>query len=564
MIQTLAFTLLAAFSSCSNNSIEPIIDPVDPPMTNSIIAGSFDSPYNRYSKGDKHIAQTNAFRAEIMWSDTVWSNDRTHRQLILWSNAGDVSGVKYKAGDLQSGSNLISADNVRIREAVYVLGDNRSLDCGEQGSRQEVYIADALQTSVSDKISSTDPTKLWLTIDIPKGTPAGLYEGKFYAIESNGTEIPFSIKMLVVNRELPDVKDWQFHLDIWQFPFQLTKLCQSNGVTVVPFSAEYESLMKPFYEMLADAGQKVVSTYIKDGAFNKGETMVDWSLDKSNNWQFDYTKFDKFVEFMTSVGIDKQISAFSPAGWSNSVTFYNENTGKSETKYLSFGSADYNTIWSAFLNSFKAHLSTKGWLNKTVIYLDEAENDHTRQIVNMIRSNWSGWKIGLAGREIDTDIERELYDYSTIYGYDRKATNNTVATFYTSCSQQYPNNYVTKEAAAADMTWMSWYAAGGGFNGYLRWAFDYWTKIDPLNVQDGANSAGDFNMIYRTDNSANSQPIGSIRFELLRYGIQDYEKIRILNNAQINSLVRTINKTTASESKSTVMAGQKALKQASL
>ena len=383
----------------------------------------------------------------------MWSNDRTHRQLILWSNAGDVSGVKYKAGDLQSGSNLISADNVRIREAVYVLGDNRSLDCGEQGSRQEVYIADALQTSVSDKISSTDPTKLWLTIDIPKGTPAGLYEGKFYAIESNGTEIPFSIKMLVVNRELPDVKDWQFHLDIWQFPFQLTKLCQSNGVTVVPFSAEYESLMKPFYEMLADAGQKVVSTYIKDGAFNKGETMVDWSLDKSNNWQFDYTKFDKFVEFMTSVGIDKQISAFSPAGWSNSVTFYNENTGKSETKYLSFGSADYNTIWSAFLNSFKAHLSTKGWLNKTVIYLDEAENDHTRQIVNMIRSNWSGWKIGLAGREIDTDIERELYDYSTIYGYDRKATNNTVATFYTSCSPQYPNNYVSKKVYHADMSW---------------------------------------------------------------------------------------------------------------
>ena len=100
MIQTLAFTLLAALCSCSNHSIEPTTDPVDPPTTKSTIAGSFDSPYNRYSKGDRHIAQTNAFRAEIMWSDTDWSNDRTRRQLILWRNAGDVSGVKDKKGDL--------------------------------------------------------------------------------------------------------------------------------------------------------------------------------------------------------------------------------------------------------------------------------------------------------------------------------------------------------------------------------------------------------------------------------------------------------------------------------
>ena len=48
------------------------------------------------------------------------------------------------------------------------------------------------------------------------------------------------------------------------------------------------------------------------------------------------------------------------------------------------------------------------------------------------------------------------------------------------------------------MSWMAWYAQARGFDGYLRWAYDYWTKPDVTDIQDGANTAGDFNMIYRT------------------------------------------------------------------
>ena len=69
----------------------------------------------------------------------------------------------------------------------------------------------------------------------------------------------------------------------------------------------------------------------------------------------------------------------------------------------------------------------------------------------------------------------------------------------------FPNNYVSKETSPAEMVWMSWYAAAKGLNGYLRWAFDYWLSSDPLNIQDGTNTAGDFHMIYRTDNTGFKQ-----------------------------------------------------------
>ena len=35
-------------------------------------------------------------------------------------------------------------------------------------------------------------------------------------------------------------------------------------------------MVKPFYLLLADAGQKCITTYIKDGAFRDGQSMVKW------------------------------------------------------------------------------------------------------------------------------------------------------------------------------------------------------------------------------------------------------------------------------------------------
>ena len=58
------------------------------------------------------------------------------------------------------------------------------------------------------------------------------------------------------------------------------------------------------------------------------------------------------------------------------------------------------------------------------------------------------------------------------------------------------------------------------------------------HVRDGSNTAGDFSLIYRSDNSLSSVPLSSIRLELLREGIQDYEKMRILSTNLMNPVVQ--------------------------
>ena len=136
MINILLFSAFITLISCDKSGTEdiPVNPPVEPPVEEVSIAGSYDSPYNRYSKGDKHIGQNNSAKVETIWSDTVWINDRVHKQLVLWSTQNEVSNIKYNITDLRSNSNLISASNITLREVTYVLGDSRALECGDRKS----------------------------------------------------------------------------------------------------------------------------------------------------------------------------------------------------------------------------------------------------------------------------------------------------------------------------------------------------------------------------------------------------------------------------------------------
>ena len=60
-----------------------------------------------------------------------------------------------------------------------------------------------------------------------------------------------------------------------------------------------------------------------------------------------------------------------------------------------------------------------------------------------------------------------------------------------------------------------------GFDGFLRWAYNSWPENPMIDSRYIKWPAGDTYFIY-------PGPLSSVRFERLREGIQDYEKIRIL------------------------------------
>lgn len=169
------------------------------------------------------------------------------------------------------------------------------------------------------------------------------------------------------------------------------------------FSSEYFTLVKPFYQLLADAGQKVITAYIKDGAFNKGQTMVKWHEAADGKWSFDYTGFDKFVAQMMSWGLADKSVVF--LWWDGTLPSDILMLGEARTLKLTVGSDEYRTVWNEFLDSFERHLKTKGWFEKTVLYMDEIREDEMRQVVSFIKQHNPDWKIGLAGSAVSSDVE---------------------------------------------------------------------------------------------------------------------------------------------------------------
>jgi hypothetical protein len=91
--------------------------------------------------------------------------------------------------------------------------------------------------------------------------------------------------------------------------------------------------------------------------------------------------------------------------------------------------------------------------------------------------------------------------------------------YYVCCNPPRPNNFVF--SAPVEGRYLGWYAAAYGYSGFLRWAYDAWPADPTRDARHTLWPAGDCFLVYPGGNT-------SIRFEKLREGIADHEKILIL------------------------------------
>lgn len=493
-----------------------------------VIQGSFESKFKRYQKGDVFLGdpiQT--------WDVVGWKGERIHKQIILWSST-TVNDLTYDVSDLVNGDDKITSSAISLRFGKYVKGDAEARSCSEYETHSSgIEIADALSKTELKVINASDPLKVWVTIDIPINTETGNYSGSI-KVSGQYTDLTFSINLEIVDYALPEVSDWNFHLDLWQFPMNiLNHYNNSNPANnIEAWSDAHFALFEPSYKVLADMGQKAITAYIKGGSLG-APSMISWTLKSDDiTWEYDYTAFDKYVTTLMSWGINKQINCFSPVGWNEDVIpYFDETTESFKNLNAPIGSATFSSRWDHFLTAFKSHLDSKGWFDKTVLYLDEVSEEKLNSVSAVVHGNNANWKLGIAyARGLSVESKSKFYDLSGILedASNEGIPEDKISTFYTSCTQTIPNSYVTPANSPAEMTWMGWHALSEKYDGYLRWAFDYWRSTDPFDMRDGGHTAGDFGLIYRNSNNAPMSYSSSIRLEMLRDGIQDFEKVKIL------------------------------------
>ena len=417
--------------------------------------------------------------------------------------------------------------------------------CGFRPNKAEwdsSLVADVIDVKEKHILKKHQVSPIWVSVQVPQNVSKGKYTGEVI-VYSNAHECQrLKLQVEVMNRELPKPSEWGFHLDLWQNPYAVARF---HNVKV--WSKEHFDLMRPVMQALADAGQKVVTTSIMHKPWNGQtydyfESMIVWRKTLSGEWKFTFDVFDKWVEFMVSLGIDKQINCYSMVPWSYSFQYFDECTNKMQVVKCKPGEPAYNEMWTAFLTAFAKHLKEKNWFDKTCIAMDERPMPVMKTVISLVKGVDEDFKLALAGLYYE-EIEKDLYDYciSTDQSYpkeviERRAKDKLVTTYYTYCADCKPNCFTFSDPA--ESSWMPLYSAKLGIGGYLRWAYNSWV-INPL--QDSRFRqwpAGDTYLVYPGYRS-------SVRFEKMIEGIQLYEKIRILKESYKNnpSVLKRIDKT---------------------
>jgi hypothetical protein len=460
------------------------------------------------------------------WTVKAWKGEKVHTQILVWTKK-NISELSCQTEDLTDGKgHIIKSQNIRAAFVRYVMTDEFGEGCDER--TPEKYRSSLVEDPIDivDKLTVQPNTvqPVWLSINVPVDIPAGKYSGSV-TINANGKHL-LKISMDIGSRILPPPSEWKYDLDLWQNPDPVAKVHD-----VKLWSDEHFSLMRPYYTMLAGAGQKSITAFIIDqpwGAehvYYRDPTLIQWTKKKDGSWLYDYSVFDRYIEFVMSCGINRRINCYSMVTWNLSFIFFDEAKGDTVSVRAKPGSREYNDLWEPMIRDFTNHLKSKGWFSKTTIAMDERDMESMKAVLALLRRIDPEWKTALAGN-YHPEIARDIFDYCIII-HDKfdpdilklRKDSGKPSTYYTACGENHPNGFTF--SPPAENTWISWYAAAEGFTGYLRWAYNNWTEAPLQDTRYRTWPGGDCYQIY-------PGPRTSVRFEKLIEGIQDFEKILIL------------------------------------
>ena len=304
----------------------------------------------------------------------AWKGERVNAMALLWASDA-LQGVTVEAGPLQSGKAVLPAGALKASFVSYVIGDELAPDYRQCNSRDSlswpsIREADLIGRHDTVDIPSETVQPVWLSIDVPADAATGRYKGVLTLSVAGKPVKTLPYTLTVGTRILPPPSERPFHLALWQNPYTFARVA---GVRL--WSPEHFAAMRPVMAHLARAGQKVITATVMDRPWN-GQTedafgsMVTKIRRADGTWLYDYTVFDLWVEFMMSLGIDKQINCYTLIPWALSFDYYDQATGAVTYVKASTDSPEYENYWGRFLMDFSRHLREKGWFEKTRIAMD--------------------------------------------------------------------------------------------------------------------------------------------------------------------------------------------------
>jgi len=474
--------------------------------------GSLGSVYTRYKRNAIPVTD-----GKKTWNGTAWRGERVNAQFVVWTTEAiddlTVSATPLKsAAGKKLGTGSITPHFVRYTKA------------------RDGIQPDIIENMKTVVVKGCTTRPVWVEMNVPQSAKPGKYTSTVSVSSSKVGTQQFDVELEVLAMQLPAPEEWKFHLDLWQNPFSVARI-----FNLKLWSKEHFAKMRPLFTMLGNAGQKCLTVSIINRpwggqTYDPFQSMVKWTKKADGSWNFDYSIMDRWVEFMAECGISQQINCYTMIPWGDNFYYFDEASNETKTIKCQPGTEEFNAHWRPFLIDFVKHLKKKGWMDKTTIAMDERPHKIMIKLLAFMKETAPELKIASAINYAKKEGSGDLYDISVSIGHAKSIDPDYLAyrqkagmktTFYVCCGPAQPNTF--PHSPPAESTWMGIHAAALGYDGFLRWAYNSWVEDPFLDTKHLARNwpDGDCFMVYPGARS-------SLRFEQLREGIEDYEKIRIL------------------------------------
>ena len=462
---------------------------------------------------------------------SAWKGERAAAQFLIWSGE-DKDCVKCEFSDFVADGAVLPASVAQARFVRYTLTDQNDFKKFKKGGPASLK-ADMLDSLSCMNVEGRTVRPVWVTVTVPQDAAAGKYKATVTVSHDGFGKVKLPLELEVVNHVLATPDKWSYHLDLWQHP---AAVARAYGVELWS-DAHFEAL-KPVMKRLADAGQKVVTATLNKDPWNHQcydayEPMIKWTKHKNGTWSFDYAVFDRWVQLMLDLGINREVNCYSMAPWNCELEYFDEAEGKVVTVKAEPGTPIFPKIWEPFLKDFKKHLQAKGWLSFTNIAMDERSPEAMRAAADVLMKFAPEMGFALADNHKSYQKFTMMKDVCVAMHHSRVSQDDIdmrrdsgfYTTFYVCCSPLYPNTFTTSEPFESEM--LGWYNIACDYDGMLRWAYNSWAENPQYDSRYGNWMSGDTYFVYPFNRS-------SVRFERLIDGIENAEKIRQLRREGVD------------------------------
>ncbi len=469
----------------------------------------------------------------------LWAARNQHISLQLAIRSSeDLTVVNAQAEPLQGPQGSVISSVVAHPVGYVVVGSHsQDTPADELVGEAPGWFPDVLQDFPLDlKRDRTQP--VWVTVSVPPDAAPGDYRGAIVIQAGDRRLARREYRLRVVSAAVPAARSLK--VTNW---FTLSDKVSKQFYGIAQFTPEWWTLLANIAGVMADHRQNVVITPLLD--------LVQPQVE-AGQIQYDFSNFDRWVKTFQKAGVIGYIEGSHLLGRAGSydaaltVNCLLVEDGQVSKQTLPPDDPRVFPFLRGFLTALNAHLEAKGW--KSIYYqhiLDEAhgtEPPYYARFAELVHEYLPGVPTmdAVDAEQMPAELEKncdvwvpQLGRFDNQIGMiEQRIQAGHDVWFYTCLfpNKRYLNRLIDYPLLKVRL--LHWLNFRYNFTGFLHWGWNFWTPEPILDTQPviDANTQllppGDAFIVY--PDRSNKTVHASIRLEVMREGIEDYEMLHEL------------------------------------